>query len=226
MRNVQPIMGRPLYATIPIKGVDPNDLSVKYENQTMKGFADVGIFARGTEKTANQRRVVVEIKKWLRGARAYRPQDQLIAEMEASRQAQARGNNNTTKAEKFVRGCLTDMFALNIASAYTTDSSVVFYMAQRVCAHRSYLLRLRFILCENVSRSDLEPFVVETPVAVPTTKKCCSPSCASSKRGFCPQTGAHYVTRNSIANEIPLQWLPCLDCARMKKAGSKSIEKT
>lgn len=43
---VRPITGRSLSATIPVKCVDPNDLSVKYENQTLKGFADVGIFAR------------------------------------------------------------------------------------------------------------------------------------------------------------------------------------
>ena len=171
--TVLPTAGRRLLsATIPTKRRHSDDSSVAYEPATWTGFAGVGIVGRGARERSKPPPLVVgEIKPWLRGARAYQPKDQLLIEMEAMRAA-LQTNKKNQKKHPFVRGFLTDLFAINVAIADARDNqAVVFHVAPRVCAHRSYLLRLLFLLCEGVSTSqwDLLLLSLEPPVAKPAS---------------------------------------------------------
>lgn len=168
-----PTAGRRLLsATIPTKRRHSDASSVAYEPATWAGFAGVGIVGRGARERSKPPPLVVgEVKPWLRGARAYQPKDQLLIEMEAMRAA-LQTNQKNQKKHPFVRGFLTDLFAINVAIADARDTqAVVFHVAPRVCAHRSYLLRLLFLLCEGVSTSQWESLLLslETPVAKPAS---------------------------------------------------------
>jgi hypothetical protein len=194
--TVLPTAGRLLSATIPTKRRHSDDSSVAYEPATWTGFAGVGIVGRGARERSNTPLVVGEIKPWLRGARAYQPKDQLLIAMEAMRASLTQTNQKNQKKHPFVRGFLTDLFAINVAIADARDNqAVVFHVAPRVCAHRSYLLRLLFLLCEGVSTSQWDVLLLslEPPVAKPASNV---RTRSQAREEAAAQTG-HVDTRSS-----------------------------
>lgn len=167
--TVLPVNTFQLSASVPVDGSPP---SVRASTRTLNGFADVGIFERDVNEPSKQFLVVGEIKASLLELNTYRQKDQLLIEMEGVRQGWA---SDTEAHHPFVRGFLTDMITINIAIADNRHDKPVFYVARRGWSHRSFLIRLLFLLCGDLPDETWEALSVETPLSVgckagPTTR--------------------------------------------------------
>ncbi len=130
--EIRPVNKVPLEANLNLK----SDNGVYYD-AVLRGFADVGMFSFQAMNIASAMLVSGEFKRFLRAMKQYKEKDQMLIEMIAVRQA------DPTRA--YVKGFLTDIFALNIA---IQDSDGVFYVAPRTCDHREFWIRFLFLLCD------------------------------------------------------------------------------
>eukprot|EP01033_Poteriospumella_lacustris_P011320 gene11320-8046_t len=168
--TVLPVNNFQLSASVQVDGSPPSVRALS--RQTLNGFADVGIFERDVNEPSKQFLVVGEMKASLLERNTYRQKDQLLIEMEGVRQGCA---SDTEAHPPFVRGFLTDMKTISIAIADNRRDKPVFYVAKRGWSHRSFLIRLLFLLCGDLPDETWEALSVETLLSVgckagPTTR--------------------------------------------------------
>ncbi len=115
----------------------------------LSGFPDVGVFPNNQSfENAMLMKVTGEFKKFLRAFTEFHSKDQMLIELMACRQL--------NPERDYVKGFLTDIFALNIA-LQSKDGS--FYVATRVCDNRTFFIRLLFLLID-LSEEDFEDLVL------------------------------------------------------------------
>ncbi len=133
--NIKPVNKLKLQAELDI---NPDSNPGQFVKTVLNGYSDAGVFLENESSyNAISMKIKIEFKNYLRALTEFHSKDQLLIEMMACHQLDPERD--------YVKGVLTDIFALNVA-LQSKDGS--FYVATRVCDNRAFFIRLLFLLID------------------------------------------------------------------------------